>query len=76
MKDFLKKEEEIQKVVDTITETKFKISDVNTKIEENPLAPFTTSTLQQTASGRFGLVLELCRLLNVLSSRYGEKQLV
>ena len=35
--------------------TKFKIADVNTKVfKRNPLAPFTTSTLQQTASGRFG----------------------
>ncbi len=50
-----KNKEEIQKAMDTINKTKFKISDVNTKIyRRNPLAPFTTSTLQQTASGRFG----------------------
>ncbi len=50
-----KNKEEIQKAVDTINKTKFKISDVNTKVfRRNPLAPFTTSTLQQTASGRFG----------------------
>ncbi len=46
---------EIQKAVDIINKTKFKITDVNTKVfRRNPLAPFTTSTLQQTASGRFG----------------------
>jgi DNA topoisomerase-1 len=46
---------EIQKAVDVINKTKFKIADVNTKVfKRNPLAPFTTSTLQQTASGRFG----------------------
>ena len=50
-----KNKEEIQKAVDVINKTKFKIADVNTKIfRRNPLAPFTTSTLQQTASGRFG----------------------
>ncbi len=50
-----KNKEEIQKAVDVINKTKFKITDVNTKIfRRNPLAPFTTSTLQQTASGRFG----------------------
>jgi DNA topoisomerase I len=50
-----KKKEEIQKAIDVINKTKFKIADVNTKIfRRNPLAPFTTSTLQQTASGRFG----------------------
>ncbi len=50
-----KSKEEIQKAVDIINKTKFKIADVNTKLyRRNPLAPFTTSTLQQTASGRFG----------------------
>ncbi len=50
-----KNKEEIQKAVDVINKTKFKIADVNTKLfRRNPLAPFTTSTLQQTASGRFG----------------------
>jgi len=50
-----KNKEEIQKAVDVINKTKFKITDVNTKVfRRNPLAPFTTSTLQQTASGRFG----------------------
>jgi len=50
-----KNKEEIQKAVDVINKTKFKVADVDTKIfRRNPLAPFTTSTLQQTASGRFG----------------------
>ncbi len=50
-----KNKEEIQKAVDEINKIKFKIADVNTKVfRRNPLAPFTTSTLQQTASGRFG----------------------
>ncbi len=50
-----KNKEEIQKAVDVINKTKFKVADVNTKVfRRNPLAPFTTSTLQQTASGRFG----------------------
>ncbi len=50
-----KNKDEIQKAVDVINKTKFKIADVNTKVfRRNPLAPFTTSTLQQTASGRFG----------------------
>ena len=50
-----KNKKEIQKAVDLINKTKFKIADVNSKLyRRNPLAPFTTSTLQQTASGRFG----------------------
>ena len=50
-----KNKEEIKKAIDVINKTKFKIADVNTKLfRRNPSAPFTTSTLQQTASGRFG----------------------
>ena len=50
-----KNKKEIQKAVDVINKTKFRIAEVNTKLfRRNPLAPFTTSTLQQTASGRFG----------------------
>ena len=50
-----KNKDEIQQAVDVINKTKFKIADVNTKLfRRNPIAPFTTSTLQQTASGRFG----------------------
>ena len=50
-----KNKEEIGKAINVINKSKFKIKDVNTKIfKRNPLAPFTTSTLQQTASGKFG----------------------
>ncbi len=46
---------EIDKAINILNKSKFKISDVNSKVfKRNPLAPFTTSTLQQTASGRFG----------------------
>ena len=46
---------QIETALDAINKSKFKIKDVNTKIfKRNPLAPFTTSTLQQTASGKFG----------------------
>jgi len=50
-----KSKNEIEKAVSIINKTKFVIKDVNSKIfKRNPLAPFTTSTLQQTSSGRFG----------------------
>ena len=50
-----KNKDEIKSAVDIINKSKFKIADVNTKLyRRNPLAPFTTSTLQQTASSRFG----------------------
>ncbi len=46
---------EIDKAINTINKSKFKIKDINSKIHKrNPLAPFTTSTLQQTASSKFG----------------------
>ena len=46
---------EIDKALEIINKSKFKIKDINSKIHKrNPLAPFTTSTLQQTASGKFG----------------------
>jgi len=46
---------QIDKALNSINKTKFKIKDINSKIHKrNPLAPFTTSTLQQTASGKFG----------------------
>ena len=45
----------IDQAIDVINKSKFSIKDVNTKIfKRNPLAPFTTSTLQQAASGKFG----------------------
>ena len=50
-----KSKEEINNAINVINKSKFTIKDVNTKIfKRNPLAPFTTSTLQQTASGKFG----------------------
>ena len=46
---------EIDKAISIINKSKFLIKDVTSKVfRRNPLAPFTTSTLQQTASGRFG----------------------
>ena len=46
---------EIDKAINIINKSKFLINDVNTKVfKRNPLAPFTTSTLQQAASGKFG----------------------
>ena len=46
---------EIEKAVNVINKSNFKIKDINSKIyKKNPLAPFTTSTLQQTASSKFG----------------------
>ena len=50
-----KNKNEINKALDAINKSKFKIKDINSKIHKrNPLAPFTTSTLQQTSSGKFG----------------------
>ena len=46
---------EVDKALDVINKSKFKIKNINSKVHKrNPLAPFTTSTLQQTASGKFG----------------------
>ncbi len=46
---------EIDQAINVINKSKFIVKDVNTKLfKRNPLAPFTTSTLQQTASGKFG----------------------
>jgi len=46
---------EIEKTLISINKLKYTIKDINSKIfKRNPLAPFTTSTLQQTASGKFG----------------------
>jgi DNA topoisomerase I len=46
---------EIDKTLSIINKSEFKIKDINSKVHKrNPLAPFTTSTLQQTASGKFG----------------------
>jgi DNA topoisomerase-1 len=46
---------EANKAVNIIKKSKFTIKDINSKLHKrNPLAPFTTSTLQQTASNNFG----------------------
>ena len=46
---------EIEKTLIAINKSKYTIKDINSKIfKRNPLAPFTTSTLQQSASGKFG----------------------
>ena len=50
-----KNKNEIDKALNVINKSKFKIKDIYSKVHKrNPLAPFTTSTLQQTASGKFG----------------------
>ena len=50
-----KDKNKIDEAINIINKSKFSIKDVNTKVfKRNPLAPFTTSTLQQTASGKFG----------------------
>ncbi len=47
--------EEINKAVSSINKKKFFITDINSKIiNRNPTGPFTTSTLQQSASSRLG----------------------
>ena len=46
---------EINKAIDQVKSKKFQISDISSKIvNRNPSGPFTTSTLQQVASGRLG----------------------
>ena len=46
---------EINKALYIINKSKFKIADIGSKVHKrNPLAPFTTSTLQQTAFSKFG----------------------
>ena len=50
-----KNKEEINKAISNIKNKKFQISDISSKvINRNPSGPFTTSTLQQTASSRLG----------------------
>ena len=47
--------EEINKAISNINKKKFSITDISSKIvNRNPSGPFTTSTLQQTASSRLG----------------------
>jgi DNA topoisomerase I len=50
-----KNKEEILKAIQSVKSKKFQISDISSKIvNRNPSGPFTTSTLQQSASGRLG----------------------
>ena len=50
-----KKKADSESALNVIKKLSYKISDVSSKVyRRNPLAPFTTSTLQQTASGKFG----------------------
>jgi len=50
-----KNKSEIDKTLNTINKSKFKIKNINSKIHKrNPSAPFTTSTLQQSAFAKFG----------------------
>ncbi|MBD1174697.1 type I DNA topoisomerase [Pelagibacterales bacterium SAG-MED01] len=47
--------EEINKAISSINQKKFNITDISSKVvNRNPSGPFTTSTLQQTASSRLG----------------------
>merc|ERR1711991_1004778 len=47
--------EEINKAIENINKKKFSITDISSKVvNRNPSGPFTTSTLQQTASSRLG----------------------
>ena len=51
-----KNKEDINQASERINKMKFNISDISSKIiSRNPSGPFTTSTLQQTSSGRLGL---------------------
>ena len=47
--------DEIKKAIENIKNKKFSITDISSKVvNRNPSGPFTTSTLQQTASSRLG----------------------
>ena len=47
--------EDINLAIETIKKSKYKVSDITSKIyTRNPLGPFTTSTLQQTSSSKLG----------------------
>ena len=50
-----KNKEDINNAINLIKENKYKVSDINSKVyTRNPFGPFTTSTLQQTASSKLG----------------------
>ncbi len=51
----LRNKEEINKAIESVNKKKFSITDISSKVvNRNPSGPFTTSTLQQTASSRLG----------------------
>ena len=50
-----KNKQDINNAIEVIKKSKYKITDITSKIyTRNPLGPFTTSTLQQTASSKLG----------------------
>ncbi len=50
-----RKKDDINKAIEIIKSQKYKISDISSKVfTRNPLGPFTTSTLQQSASSKLG----------------------
>ncbi len=50
-----KNKEDINVAIELIKKSKYKVSDISSKIyTRNPLGPFTTSTLQQTSSSKLG----------------------
>jgi len=54
-KFYFKNKEDINRAITKINSKKFSITDISSKIvNRNPSGPFTTSTLQQTASSRLG----------------------
>ena len=54
-KFYFKNKDEINKAIDEIKTKKYEITDIDSKIyTRNPVGPFTTSTLQQTASSKLG----------------------
>jgi len=54
-KFYFKNKDDINNGIEFIKKSKYKISDISSKIyTRNPLGPFTTSTLQQTASSKLG----------------------
>ncbi len=54
-KFYFKNKEDINNAIEEIKKLKYKISEISSKVyTRNPLGPFTTSTLQQTASSKLG----------------------
>jgi len=50
-----KNKQDVNNAIELIKKSKYKISDISSKIyTRNPLGPFTTSTLQQTSSSKLG----------------------